>query len=342
MKKYGKQMADIIDFKEYFIKNNSELLSERLMAAKKYNMQPQRCKCKLCNADIRKNQNYFESHDIKYILCDTCGHLNGIHEDTKEFNNYIYLEKDYGKAYRNLEEDYWRRVEKVYKPKFDFLVESIGEDQVLSGILDIGAGSGFFVAAGRAAGYKNITGVEISDSQVEFGNKMLGEKLLSVIDPDNLYDLISRTRSSIISAIGVLEHLSDLRGVIDSINENKRIKYIYCSVPMFSISVFLEVMNEECFNRQLGGGHTHLFTNSSIDYFCKHYGWRIRDSWRFGSDLMDFYRMMLVKIEKFPVLKSCVKDVDKSIIDKIQRILDEEEISSEKHFVFERVGRSNY
>ena len=38
---------------------------------------------------------------------------------------------------------------------------------------------------------------------------------------------------------------------------------------MFSLSVFLEILSPEVFHRVLHGGHTHLYTEESIDFLEK-------------------------------------------------------------------------
>ena len=188
-------------------------------------------------------------------------------------------------------------------------------------LLDVGAGSGYFVAAAVQEGI-NGKGVEISPQQVAYGNRHIGKEVVDCIKPDELKEVIGNTRANILSAIGVLEHLSNLREILQAIAENHNVKYLYCSLPMFSVSVILEAMSQNCFNRQLGGGHTHLFTNQSVEYMCSEYGWKIEHTWRFGVDVMDFYRMMVTAIGQNEVLMNRINAVDKSILDEIQLILD--------------------
>lgn len=59
--------------------------------------QPIREKCKVCGEKI--NNLLFESHKIKYYLCNNCGNLNGEFLDTRDFAKPIYIEDDYGSVY---------------------------------------------------------------------------------------------------------------------------------------------------------------------------------------------------------------------------------------------------
>lgn len=49
-------------------------------------------------------------------------------------------------------------------------------------------------------------------------------------------------------------------------------------------------MHQESFNRQLSGGHTHLYSKESINYFCKEFGFNIVGEWYFGTDVLDQFR----------------------------------------------------
>ena len=331
MVKYGKAMEDILNFKTDFFNKNIELLEESEKISEVYRRQPCRKTCKVCGGKLTSDI-YFESHGIEYIKCKKCGQINGKYEDTIEYNKALYVDSDYGSNYRTGE--YWDRVKKVYLPKMQFLLESIKDDIEEFSILDIGAGSGYFVATGKLSNIQ-IKGVEISSQQVEFGNRMIGEEKLQVIGEDQLLDIIINSEANVLSAIGVFEHLGNLKEVLQAISKNKNIRYVYCSVPMFSVSVLLEIMNQTCYNRQLGGGHTHLFTNSSVDYLCDELGWKCISSWRFGSDIMDLYRMLNVKVGQYEELKQDIQQIDFKKLDEMQLLLDEMEISSEKHFIFE-------
>ena len=73
-----------------------------------------RTKCKNCN---KSKLNYiFKSFKVNYFICKICSHLNGAHEDTRQFNNYLYKENR-GKSYaRNYLSDYDSRVKNIYIP----------------------------------------------------------------------------------------------------------------------------------------------------------------------------------------------------------------------------------
>ena len=75
----------------------------------------------------------------------------------------------------------------------------------------------------------------------------------------------------------------------------KTTNYLFISVPTFSFSVFLENANQDIFPRQLSGGHTHLYTEESLNYLAKKNKLKIIAEWWFGSDMADLLRTIYVK-----------------------------------------------
>ena len=72
-----------------------------------------------------------------------------------------------------------------------------------------------------------------------------------------LFEEIKNSDADVISAIGVIEHLREPHKFFEAFKESKA-RYIYYSVPMFSLSVALENVSDDIFPRQLSAGHTHL------------------------------------------------------------------------------------
>ena len=181
-------------------------------------------------------------------------------------------------------------------------------------------------------------GIEVSASEVEYGNAIGAETLLTCVGLTDSIAYIRDTKANIISAIGVLEHLIHLRKNLDAIRENKNIRYLYASVPMFSFSCAFEASHQDCYNRHMGGTHTHLFTNESIAYMAESIGFEIAYEWRFGSDINDLYRFIMVELGKTgnQAFASLFSEKFTPLMDEIQLILDKSEFSSELHFILKR------
>jgi SAM-dependent methyltransferase len=343
MRKYGKTSAGVISLKKNFFEANEQKLDEAKAHAFAYKNQPLRKHCKICREKLPEPS--FTKLGVDYAFCESCGHMCGSHEDTDNYCETIYTNNNgvnYARNYYEQDRDaYDRRVELIYVPKAEFLDAALnekGENIVDMKLLDIGAGSGYFISALLRKGVTNIKGYEISAFQVKYANKMLGMDIIACNKPDEIPSIVKNTDVNIISLVGVMEHLQDPISVLQAIKDNKFIKYIFLCVPMFSLSVFLEVaFSQTVMPRHLTGGHTHLFTDNSLIYIENKFGFRRESEWWFGSDVMDLYRSIYIHQELHGNPKSMVerwKDYFHDEIDQLQLVLDKKHKSSQVHMLW--------
>ncbi len=336
-KKFGKPFGNLNSMKRNFFENNDGMLAMADEMAGVLSMQPKRTHCKICKSPL--SEPLFYSHGLGYIECATCGHLNSEYEDTDVFASKVYVEDDYSKNYSSSDrEEYEKRIISIYVPKAEFLKESLQKEGVENiQILDIGAGCGYFVAAARRLGMRSL-GVELSENQVNYGNAMAEEEILTHVGLTDSIGYIRNTDANVISAIGVLEHLIHLDENLSAVRDNPNIRYLYASVPMFSFSTAFEAANQHCYNRHTGGTHTHLFSNRSVAYMAESIGFEVAYEWRFGSDINDLYRFLTVSMAKNDneAFAAYFSDRFVPLMDKLQLILDESEFSSELHFILKR------
>lgn len=191
---------------------------------------------------------------------------------------------------------------------------------------------------------EHIRGSEVFPYQVEFGNRMLGKELLATHGLDETLDVLKATDANVVSLVGVLEHVSNPRAVINELKLNKNVDYIYLSVPVYSLSVFIELMNDDFFHRHLHVGHTHLYTKQSLRYITLHYlakefDFSVLSEWWFGADIVDFYWSIFVILESKKVsqfFKDDLQAMTLPLIDKLQLEIDKSEFSSEVHMLWRR------
>ena len=288
---FGKSNKDIRSIKQSFIDQNDQLLKKSELKGKIYRSQKKRNSCKACEKKLTGEQ--FISHSIKYILCKYCTHLNGNFEDSEKFANEIYLSKKMSYSANYNEENlnkYLKRVEKIYVPKAKFLKKNFTNFKKIK-ILDIGSGSGYFISALSNQGFKNIQGLEISEEQVRYGNKMLSKqnkkKFLLNMDFSKITSLVNTTNFNCISMIGVLEHITKMRYFLKNVKLNKNIKFIYLSVPLFSFTTVFESIFDKVNNRHLAGSHTHLFTEKSLKRLLKEYGFEAHSELQLKKRILD-------------------------------------------------------
>lgn len=340
-KKYSKSSSQFyLNTKSDFFLNNDDLLKKAKKQNKIYSTQPKRNKCKICNHLLPISID-FSSHKVNYIFCSNCNHLNGIYDDTKSFVKKIYMSEggsEYSQNY--LDENFSQRTNDIYLPKLDFLISSLPKKKIR--ILDVGCGSGYFV---HASLLKRISarGIDVNETMINYGNKNIYHHLkqspLKTVSENSLFKEIKNSNDDVISAIGVIEHLREPKKFFEAF-KSSRVKYLYYSVPMFSLTVILEIIFKNVFPRQLSGAHTHLFTENSISKLNELIGVKPIAEWRFGTDVMDLYRNLLVSIKSKKVSGIMINYLNNSLgkkIDDIQSILDINHSCSEIHLIAEKI-----
>ena len=134
-----------------------------------------------------------------------------------------------------------------------------------------------------------------------------------------------------------MEHLEEPIQFLKSFQKS-RIKYLYISVPLFSLTSFLENSFQRVYPRHLSGGHTHLYTKDSLYFIAKKFKLRVIGEWWFGTDIADFYRSLIINANKID--ENIYKDLlDKnlySILNELQNVVDSKKICSEVHMIFSK------
>ena len=214
--------------------------------------------------------------------------------------------------------NYEKRVNSIYLPKVEFLSEVIGDNY---SVRDVGCGGGHFVRACELKGIK-AEGIDTSQSLIELGKSKSFE------------DYIEKSRS-VVSMIGVLEHLRSPNKAIEAFKRSEA-EYLYISVPLFGLSVFIEHVFPNVFPRHLRGPHTHLYTRESLKYLEKSHNLKLIGEWWFGLDFMDFYRSVSAQTRGTERFTKTLKLILGDNIDELQHILDKNKVCSEVHLVFSK------
>ena len=249
-----------------------------------------------------------------------------------KFVNWLYNQsagKNYAKDYLA---NYDSRVRNIYLPKVDFLKKVIKKKGLK--IIDIGSGAGHFIKACEIRKI-NAVGYEPNKILAKLASKKLSKNKVFNIPMTFLNDEIIALDADCLSLIGVLEHLQNPREIIKSFKLSK-LKHLYLSVPLFSLTVLLEHISPKVFPRHLSGAHTHLYTLKSLNYLFKQFNLKIVGEWWFGSDFADLYRTIKVLSDKSKTLNNLTKNFLLSYIDELQHVLDKNKICSEVHLVVKK------
>lgn len=327
--------------KQTFFSSNDLLVARAEELATSYLSQPKRTTCKVCESLLHSTPDVLKGGVlVAYSFCDTCGHLNGLHKDTPAYNQELYESAKYQSNYEDTSEvDFLKRVSDVYIPKAAFMFENIDEPISDNTFLDIGCGSGHFVQALLEMGATNVVGIDISDSGLRQAKYFVNGARFERVDYAAISDYLNKLKPEFVSFIGVLEHLEDPIEVLTAVRQCVSVKMVFASVPMFSLSVFLEAADPTVFPRQLSGGHTHLFTESSINYLANEVlKFETVGEWWFGTDIFDLYRFLNVKLRNQHSLVRQLDDQLAELIDDLQLVLDQARACSELHVAWKRVA----
>ncbi len=345
--KFSKPSGVMFEHKKSFFEENDTSLKAEQDLAKLYLEQPQRTHCKNCNDAL--GEVVFVKMDIPYAICTKCTHVNGLHEDTDEFCQKVYVDDGgdaYGVTYGSADKAaYSKRVADIYTPKAKFLKEVLqanGHNPEVLRYADLGAGAGYFAAGMLEAGLKNVTSYEVSPMLVKLSQAMRPDVDMMLVGLEDEVSLAQTIDADVVSLIGVLEHVRHPREVLAALRDNPHVKYIFMLVPMFSPSVFLELAFPNVAPRLLGVEHTHLYTEKSIEYFAKEFGMRSVGEWWFGADMMDLYRCLMVTVTDNPTNKAVgptLAHMMVPMIDSLQGAVDHSKLCSEVHMVLKFDGK---
>jgi SAM-dependent methyltransferase len=338
LRKYSKPSGFYFEARVAYFVENAKLLQKALDANAIYASQSRRKRCKICAVALPRVGG-FSSHKVSYVTCSACGHLNGRHDDGVEFWDAMYISGGMDIAEQYVSSSFEDRVRDIYLPKVDFLIEAL-PNGVTPVLLDIGCGAGFLVDAALQRGVE-ARGIDVNASMLQFGNDEIdrrrGVRPLECVSGVDFADRILTSEASVLSAIGVIEHLSDLNAFWHAFRSS-RFEYLYFSVPMFSLSTVVEHVFPEVAPRNLQSDHTHLFSESSLEHMYELLGVKPVAEWRFGTDIMDLFRSLTcaVAASKSHDLRADLVARLAPRIDELQAVLDKAHYCSEIHVLARR------
>jgi SAM-dependent methyltransferase len=345
LKKIGKNSNGILKYQEYLIDRIDDHIFEERKFENQYISASRRIECIICNSPFSSSD--FQRNGIEFSFCNCCGHLNGHNELTEALMNETYdsnVSKSigYDKVYIQHLEVFHQAVKNIYIPKANFLSEALTEilpNENLKNlkILDFGTGSGHMVAALNQIGFDNVLGIDPMASTIEYGTKVIGISGLKNVPIHESMSYLKNTDANLVTMICTLPHVANHNEIIEAMVENKNILYTFQKVPMFSLGAILDVLHPRINSRVLSGAHTHLYTDKSLDYLENKYNLERSAEWRFGADSLDLFRHVEVKARKKFFSQNFLDKFGEKflpVIDEIQLIIDNNNFSSEIHFLW--------
>lgn len=346
--RFGKTFSGYKKIREaFFDKAQNDRFVDRLAKADElYREQPRRTNCKLCAS--RLGEVAFERNHVQYYVCATCGHLNGAFEDTESYNHALYADDESELATNSSYDDkdkerYDFRVNEIYRPKADWLRQSlmeIGEPVDELSCADMGAGAGHMVKALIDVGFETSVGYDVYQPNLELGNRIIGKDVLKHHGIDEVGVLAATAPFDIVTSVFMLEHITNPVEWCMSLKKNPTAKYALIAVPMFSPTVVMEIVFPHIMHRSLGLAHTHLFTRRSLNWLFQKCGFEVLAEWWFGADAFDLHRNIHMHLRhqlESPNLADLWDEMVEESLDGIQYALDRAYASSEVHTIV-RIG----
>jgi len=321
---FGKK--NINKIKQGFIDDSIELISKDVETYKEIEKIGFNLECNICSTKL--NDQVFTKHNIKYYRCGECGMMGaGKISNYSEYNDLLYQDISYG-SYTGFEES---RLSEIYIPKADYLIKILPDIRE-RGVIDIGAGLGYFVKALLLAGVK-AKGYEINKDFVNNFNVIekntINSGALIHVEHEQLIDhLKNEDTNQVISLIGVLEHVEDPVKLLTEL-KNIGFKNFFISVPLFGFSTHFEAMNENYYHRQLAPDHSYLYTEDALLWLQEKIGLSRLSEWYFGQDMHDISRFLLSQGTGFNIQATL------EMFEKMQLVIDESKFSSEIHLIWE-------
>lgn len=318
---YGKK--NIYSIKEGFISDAKELIYRDTINFSMINEIGLTNNCNVCGKSLSGSA--MTKHKINYYKCKNCGMVGaGKIKDYSRYNRNLYQDSDYG-AYKGFE---GRRLKEIYKPKVDYLIKVL-PDVLERGVIDIGAGMGYFVKALRENNIK-AKGYEVNKKFTEFFNKLEGDQEdgLIHVNHDKLIDALKKEDpNQVISLIHVLEHVED---PVNLLSEIKSIgfRHIFLAVPIFGFSTTFEFTNDNYYHRNLSPDHLYLYTNHTLRWLEEKIGFKRDSDWYFGQDMHDLARILSYQNTGFNL------DGAVEILENLQLAIDNAKQSSEIHLLW--------
>jgi len=320
---FGKK--NINKIKQTFIDNNSQLVMESKKTFSQISKIGFVNTCNVCSSTL--DDVCFSKHGIQYYRCDCCGMLGtGKIANYDNYNSLLYQEESYG-DYTGFESE---RLNDIYVPKVEYLIKTL-PDVFSRGVIDIGAGLGYFVKALSLKGIE-AKGYEINKEFVKRFNRIeeksdLKGKLINVAH-DKLIDALKcENNDQVISLIGVLEHVEDPLSLLDEIKK-MGFRHIFVSVPMFGMSTYFEAALDNYYHRQLSPDHIYLYTDQTLSWLERRLEFDRISEWFFGQDMYDISRILASNETGFSVADSL------EMFEQMQLVIDKNRLSSEIHLIW--------
>lgn len=281
--------------------------------------------CYICKGTARKS--LAEIHGFTYAACADCGHVYTTRRYTDEAIRRFYETNAYWAevTYANKATCHYRR-DNVALPKVQFAERYCAETK--GNWLDVGSGIGDMVSVALQRGWQ-ATGLELSETSVAFAKETFGVDL----QRETMEEHVARSPElvgtfSIVSLIGVLEHVVDPMGLLGQANRMlKPGGIVMIQVPNAGslATMVQESFPENVFRHMSPIEHIMVFTESSLNRALDQGGFEPLAYWYHG---LDFYELLTNLVLANPKVQgSRLYGALMENLNALQQVIDDQELS---------------
>ena len=268
-------------------------------------------KCPVC--DNTKGEIFCKIFDYNYKKCEKCNHIFSTRivpqqrleeyysslKEIKSSQGEIYLDKNI----------FFKRVEAIAKPKFEFVIENVKTFPSSKTWIDLGSGPGELIFYANEKGW-DATGYEIDVEAVAFAKTLNINIIESKINSNFDFEIFNK--ANVISLINVLEHVVDPKSFLKKITDFTCAgTYLLMEIPHHpSLSSIVNKIFPDYSNRHIyPPDHLHIFSNESLNNMIQACNLSTEALWYFGQDFSDLFSSLALsnKLSDDPILNEIFK-----------------------------------
>lgn len=255
--------------------------------------------CFLCgNSDNRDVQLTYHGK-IHYVRCPDCGH---VYVDKRlsdaVIEEFYRSDQIWVDHYTNDEHQY--RLENVAKPRVQFMLDYLNQENGSERFLDVGSGIGDTLIAAQELGFEAV-GLEISESCIEFGKNKLGVDLRNSTMAQ-FAQTPEAGKFDAVSFFGVLDLVVDpmetLAHAVSLLNPKGVVGIFVPHFDSFGMSM-LRTYPENFSRYSPAVDSPQQYTEKSLTYLMEKNGLTPKAFWWFGLDIMEFTNQLTLMCDNF-------------------------------------------
>lgn len=262
--------------------------------------------CPCCGAPDGDLKPALEVYGARYMRCGSCGHVFIAAQPAPEALFSAFEEEEDLSVFYVDTDTLEMRMRDIVQPKIDWVLQAyerfVGGRP--SGVLDVGAGGGHFVAGCRRNELK-ADGIELSTSSVGFARQAFDVDLMQA---NYLEQRIERGRYDLLTFWGLLEYAPEPAAFFEAAKAQLEpgTGMLILEVPR-SDSVCLAVQEQftgTVWRHAMPDSHMNLYSDAALATLLHDHGFKPVAAWYFGMDVYELLMQVGLDLDSDEVLST--------------------------------------